>query len=115
MRGEASPAGNISSYNGLMARLAAVPANAPASAVDGIGSEAQELAAVYRRRIITTYFGCGFVASVALGCAMLLPLLYAHPGAQRSQAVVEAAGADLGSWPLWQASSAALLDVEVNA
>jgi hypothetical protein len=70
------------------------------------------MAAAYRRRIFTTYFGCGFVASVVLGCAMLLPLLYAHPGTRRSQAVVEATGASL---PLWQASSAALLDVEVNS
>jgi hypothetical protein len=112
MRGEASPAGNISSYNGLMARLAAVPGGAPASAVNGIGGEAQELAAVYRRRIITTYFGCGFVASVVLGCAVLLPLLYAHPGARHGQAGVEA---NVASLPLWQASSAALLDVEVNS
>ena len=113
MRGEASPAGNISLYNGLMARLAVVPEHAPASAVTGV--EAQELAAAYRRRIITTYFGCGVVASVVLGCAMLLPLLYAHPGTRRSQAVVEATGANVASLPLWQASSAALLDVEVNS
>ena len=112
MRGEASPAGNISSYNGLMARLAAVPADAPASAVTGMGGEAQELAAVYHRRIITTYFGCGFVASVLLGCAMLLPLLYAHPGTRRGQAAAEA---NVASLPLWQASSTALLDVEVNS
>lgn len=110
MRGEASPAGSISPYNGLVARLAAVPEHAPASSVDGVG--AQELAAADRRRIFTTYFGCGVVASVVLGCAMLLPLLYAHPGTRRSQAAVEATSASL---PLWQASSAALLDVEVNS
>jgi hypothetical protein len=77
-----------------------------------MGGEAQELAAVYRRRIITTYFGCGFVASVLLGCAMLLPLLYAHPGTRRGQAAAEA---NVASLPLWQASSTALLDVEVNS
>jgi hypothetical protein len=111
MQGEASPAGNVKSYNGLMARLAAVP---KASAAGSPG-EPQDLAAVYRRRIITTYFGCGVVASVVLGCAMLLPLLYAHPGTRRSQAAVEATGANLASLPLWQASSTALRDVEVNS
>jgi hypothetical protein len=110
MRGEASPTGNISAYNGLMARLAAVPEHA----LGGTGGEAHELAAAYRRRIVTTYFGCGVVASVVLGCAMLLPLLYAHPGTRRGQAAVEATGANLASLPLWRTSRAAF-DGEVDS
>ena len=116
MRGEASPAGNISSYNELDGPPCCGPGRCRPLPRTALAARPQELAAVYRRRIITTYFGCGVVASVVLGCAMLLPLLYAHPGTRRSQAVAVATSAEhrLGT-AVAGLTAPSLLDVEVNS
>jgi hypothetical protein len=64
-----------------MARLSALQEGiGPGPDPDAKGSEAEKLAAAYRRRVVKTYFGCGVVTSLVVGFAALLPLVYAHPG-----------------------------------
>lgn len=91
MRGHVSVAGKAT-YSSLMARLAALQEGiGPRPMADG--PEADDLAVAYRKRVIRTYFGCGVVTSVVIGCAALLPMLYAHPTAG-GHASLEAIAAD---------------------
>ena len=87
-------------YKSLMARLAALQEGiGPEPTPDGTGSDADELAATYRRRIARTYFGCGLVTSLVVGSVALMPMLVAHPGTRRHHSQLETASADAASAP----------------
>jgi hypothetical protein len=110
VRGVASVAGTGSintgttitgtTYKSLMARLAALQEGiGPEPVPDGTGSDADELAATYRRRLARTYFGCGLVTSLVVGSVALMPMLVAHPGTRRHSSQLETASADAAAAP----------------
>ena len=85
MRTRASLAGASKSYKSLASRLAALH--------QGMGPRLQaageaERAAAYHQRVLRTYFGCGVAASLVIGCAALLPMVYAHPASDVGQVSV---------------------------
>lgn len=110
MRGDASPAAAYHPYNSLMARLAAL--------AEGRDIVAEQLAAAKRehRRLTSRYFSYGFVASLSLGLAAMLPVVFAHPGvrAARSQDATVAANVDRTSVPLWPAHGPVAPEAEIS-
>jgi hypothetical protein len=113
MRGDASPAAAHRPEMSLTARLAALAEGRE------VITYASQLAAAKRerRRIVTRYFSCGFVASLGLGCMAMLPVVFAHPGVRvaRSQPVVVAANVDRASVPLWPAHGAVAPEAEISS
>lgn len=111
MRGHASPAAAYHPYKSLMARLAALDG--------GRDVAGEQLAAAQRerRRVATQYFTCGFVASLALGCVAILPVVLAHPGvrAARGQGVAVATNVDRASVSLWPAHGTVAPEAEISS
>lgn len=113
MRGDASPAAAHRPEMSLTARLAALAEGRE------VITYASQLAAAKRerRRLATGYFSCGFIASLALGCVAMLPVVLAHPGVRtaHSQAAVAATNVDRASVPLWPAHGTVAPEAEISS
>ena len=113
MRGDASPAAAYRPEMSLTARLAALAEGRE------VITYASQLAAAKRerRRLSTQYFTCGFVASLALGCVAIVPVVLAHPGvrAARGQGIAAATNVDRASVSLWPAHGTFAPEAEISS